>query len=55
MRVNTVESIKLGESIYKKFGSWQNARRAATLRGGVYVLPSKDEAVLAPEAKKNVG
>ena len=53
MRVNTVESIKLGESIYNEFGSWQKARSAATLRGGVYVLPPKEDVAPQPKAKIN--
>ncbi len=38
MRVNTAKSIALGERIHKEFGSWNNARKSAVLRDGVYVL-----------------
>jgi hypothetical protein len=41
MRVNTEQSIKLGERIYEEYGSWENARKAARLQNGVYVLPAR--------------
>jgi hypothetical protein len=41
MRVNTEQSIKLGERIYEEFGSWEKARKAARLQDGVYVLPAR--------------
>ena len=44
MRVNTEESIKLGERIHGRFGSWEAARKAARLRDGVYVVPAGDDA-----------
>lgn len=43
MRVNTEESIKLGERIHGRFGSWEAARKAARLRDGVYVVPAADD------------
>jgi hypothetical protein len=51
MRVNSSEAIKLGESIHEEFGSWDKARKAAQLRGDVYVLPAKSEAKPALERK----
>jgi len=41
MRVNTSESIALGERVHKEFGSWAKARQTAILRDGVYVLRAK--------------
>lgn len=43
MRVNTERSIKLGERIHGRFGSWEAARKAARLRDGAYVVPASDE------------
>ncbi len=51
MRVNTVKSIELGESIHEEFGSWEEARKAARLRDGVYVLPPRSKDEQAPERK----
>lgn len=43
MRVNTEESIKLGERIHGRFGSWEAARKASQLRDGVYLVPDHDQ------------
>lgn len=43
MRVNTDESIKLGERIHGRFGSWEAARKASRLRDGVYLVPAESE------------
>jgi hypothetical protein len=43
MRVNTKESIKLGERIHGRFGSWEAARKASRLRDGVYLVPADAE------------
>jgi hypothetical protein len=56
MRVNTAKSIALAERVHREFGSWDNARKTAVLRDGVYVLRSKeapDEAMAGkgPEAE----
>ena len=40
MRVNTKESIKLGERIHGRFGSWEAARKASRLMDGVYLVPA---------------
>ena len=42
MRVNTAKSIALAEKVHREFGSWDNARKTAVLRDGVYVLRSKE-------------
>jgi hypothetical protein len=42
MRINTEESIKLGEMLHERFGSWEAVRRAAELKDGVYVVPADD-------------
>lgn len=42
MRVNTEESIRLGERIYRRFGSWEAAREASRLHDGVYLVPAAD-------------
>ena len=39
MRINTAASIKLGERIHRRFGSWEAARNAARIRDGAYILP----------------
>lgn len=45
MRVNTVESIELGQKIHDRFGSWEAARAAAQVRDdGAYVVPANDSA-----------
>ena len=41
MRVNTANSIALGERVHKEFGSWAKARKTAVLRDGVFVLRAK--------------
>ena len=53
MRVNTEQSIKLGERIYEEYGSWEKAIKAAQLRDGVYVLPArrKDEQQETPPVR----
>ncbi len=55
MRINTERSIKLAESIYEEYGSWEAVIKAATLRDGVYVLPPKrvksDQTKAEPNAK----
>lgn len=38
MRINTDKSIKLGERIYDKFGSWDAVRKAADVKDGAYVV-----------------
>jgi hypothetical protein len=38
MRVNTPKSIALRERIHREFGSWAEARKAAELKDGIYVL-----------------
>lgn len=43
MRVNTEESVKLGERIHGRFGSWEAARKASRLRNGVYLVPADDD------------
>ena len=43
MRVNTEESINLGERIHGRFGSWEAARKASRLRNGVYLVPVDDD------------
>ncbi len=42
MRVNSAKSIALGERVHREFGSWDNARKTAVLRDGVYVLRAKE-------------
>ena len=49
MRINSSESIALGERIHNQYGSWQKARQAANLQDGVYVLKPAVEPVSAPQ------
>jgi hypothetical protein len=54
MHINTERSIKLGESIYEEYGSWEAVIKAATLRDGVYVLPPKQVKPDQTKAEPNV-
>jgi hypothetical protein len=44
MRINTDHSIRLGEQLYDRFGSWEKLRQASRYEDGVYIVPPQREA-----------
>lgn len=43
MRINTDQSIKLGQRLYARYGSWEAVRQASKMRDGAYIVPAEPD------------